>query len=360
MKKFRWKPFVVLIVLMCYSFVFFDTFKLMLMTTAGIYCIVTIGLCLLIGYAGQISLGHAAFFAIGGYTTAILTTRYGWPDWGSLPAAVAIAAAIAFLIGLPTLKLRGHYLAMATLAFGEIVYQLINSNVELTGGSSGIFGVPPLTVSGFNLSSDQGIYYFLTVWITVIVLMLLADNLIRSRPGRALMSIHGNEEAANASGVNTFAFKLKIFVLSAALAALAGFLYAHNDGFIGVDSSAIMLSVIFVAMVAVGGMANLWGVLAATVLISLLPEFLRGFQKLQVSDLPGFLSTTFKMSEAQLMGLIQKLQELDILIYGAIIIIIMIFMPRGIFAGTADLIKNIIAGARRMAGKNKEKESAGE
>lgn len=353
MDRFDWKPFAVLSVLLGYLFVFGKLYTLMLLTRAGMYCIVTIGMCLLVGYAGQVSIGHAAFYAIGGYTSAILTIRYGVPLWGGLACAVALSCAVAFLIGIPTLRLRGHYLAMATLGFGVIVYSLIHSSIEFTGGSSGISGAPPLTIFGTNLAEDGGIFYFLFVWINVAVFMLLAGNIIRSRPGRALMSIHGNEEAANAAGVNTSAFKLKVFVLSAGMAAYAGFLYVHYDGFIGANTAELMLSVIFVAMVAVGGMANLWGTLCATVLLSLLPEFLRRTQKVKAADLPDFIHNSLGLSDTQIFKLIQKFQELDVLIYGLIIIVFMIFMPQGIFTGTADMFRALARRVRAVRGKRR-------
>jgi branched-chain amino acid transport system permease protein len=356
MDRFNWKPYVVFSALVAYMFVFAKVYTLMLLTKAGVYSIVTIGMCLLVGYAGQISLGHAAFFAIGGYASAILTTRYGVPLWGGLLGALGISCSVAFLIGIPTLRLRGHYLAMATLGFGVIVYSLLHSSVEFTGGSSGLSGAPPLVVFGNDLTADNGIFYFLFVWICVGVFMLLASNIIRSRPGRALMSIHGNEEAANAAGVNTSAFKLKVFVLSAGMAAFAGFLYVHNDGFIGVNSAELMLSIIFVAMVAVGGMANLWGALFATVLLSLLPEFLRRTQNVKVEDLPHFLSSGLGLSDKQLYFAIQKMQELDVLIYGLIIIIFMIFMPQGIIAGAADLFHGAANRVRALLGRGREEE----
>lgn len=316
MEKTRWPPFIVLIAVVIAAMqlgpcIQGHAYYMLVFSKAGILCIVTIGLCLLIGYAGQISLGHAAFFALGGYTTAILTTRFGWPLWATFIAAIAVTVAVAYLIGIPTLRLRGHYLAMATLGIGEIVYHVVHSNIDLTGGSSGIPGVPPLVIFGIDFTAHNEFYYYYLIWGVVIVCLLLAFNLMNSRPGRALMSIHGNEEAANAMGVNTAAFKLKVFVLSAAMAAVAGFLYAHKEKFMGVDSAELMLSVILVAMVAVGGMANLWGAIIATIFLTLLPEFLRAFR------------------------------ELDILIYGAIIVVMMIFMPNGIFVGVADLVKNI-------------------
>lgn len=299
-----------------------NPYYLLLLTFAGMYALVTTGMCVLIGYAGQISLGHAAFFAIGGYTSAILTTKLGMPLWVGFLAAIGLASSVAFLIGIPTLRLRGHYLAMATLGFGEIVYYVLLSSIELTGGSSGISGVPPLKIFGFDFTSNHGIYYYALIWTLVGVEIVLAFNLIGSRPGRALMSIHGNEEAAEAMGVNAAAYKLKIFVLSAAFTALAGFLYAHEEKYIGLNSSELMLSIILVAMVAVGGMANIWGTLVATVFLYLLPEFLTA------------------------------LEEMDVLAYGVVIMLIMIFMPKGLFVGSYEICR-ALAAKLRSGGENK-------
>ena len=315
MQNLNWKPFAAFaICVIAAPYLAGNPYYLLLLTFAGIYAIVSVGMCLLIGYAGQISLGHAAFFALGGYTSAILTTKFHFPVWAGFISAISITALTALLIGLPTLRLRGHYLAMATLGFGEIVFHIVQSNIKLTGGASGISSVPPLSFFGFDMTSGDGLYYYYLVWAVVALEIIFAFNLIRSRPGRALRSIHGNEDAANACGINTAAYKLKIFVFSATMAALAGFLYAHKEKFIGVNTSELMFSIILVAMVAVGGMANIWGTLVATVLLALLPEFLRA------------------------------VKEMDILAYGLIIMLFMIFMPEGIFSGLAML-------ARKAAGK---------
>ncbi len=273
------------------------------LTMAAYYALVVIGLSLLLGYCGQISIGHAGFFAIGGYTTAVLTTRnlapmagqplvgllhrvgllvagrdsYGGPvlhlsPWISFAAAMLLAAAVALLIGLPVLKLRGHYLAMATLGFGTIVYR-VALGTRLFGEADGITGVPAfplagaLAVSG-SFASRVSNYYI--AWTLVLVGMALVSNLVDSRIGRALRSLHGGEEAAGAVGVDTARVKLAAFVLSALYAAVGGFFMTHYNAGIGPSEAGVMKSVRYVAIVAIGGMANVWGALLLGVLLNFL------------------------------------------------------------------------------------------
>ncbi|MFA6109827.1 MAG: branched-chain amino acid ABC transporter permease, partial [Candidatus Latescibacterota bacterium] len=259
------------------------------MTMAAYYVLVVLGLCLLMGYAGQISLGHAGFFAIGGYTTAVLTTQnlaatadrfpvsallrtglairttdlYGnalvyLSPWLALVAAVLLAVVVAFLIGIPVLRLRGHYLAMATLGFGTIVYRIV-LGTTLCGEADGISDVPGFTVlPGLRIAGAPALrvanYYF--AWGLVLVALILFLNLVRSRLGRALRAIHGNEEAADAMGVDTARLKVRVFVLSAVCAAMAGVFLTHFNGGIGPSEAGVMKSVRYVALVAVGGMAS--------------------------------------------------------------------------------------------------------
>ncbi len=278
------------------------------MIMTAYYAIVALGLCLVMGYAGQISLGHAAFFALGGYTSAILTTMdmtaargTAWGDvllgagllqaraglyggetvaanpWLAFVAALIIAGVIAFLIGYPALRLKGHYLSMATLGFGLIVYRIVlGSNV--TGAADGITGVPRWQLGfGLNISgepADRIANYYLA-WGFVLLTLLLLSNLVDSRAGRAFRAIHGGETAANSMGVNTAAYKVKAFVLSALLAAAAGSLLTHYNGGIGPSEAGAMKSVRYVALVAAGGMANLWGVLVVSGTLTFLS--LRGY-----------------------------------------------------------------------------------
>jgi branched-chain amino acid transport system permease protein len=263
------------------------------LTMAAYYAIVVMGLCLLMGYAGQVSLGHGAFFAIGGYTSAVLTTHdlsrlkntpwaagleqahllvakqdlYGnavltLSPWAAFLAAMLVTFLIALLIGYPALRLRGHYLAMATLGFGLIVSKmLLGSNI--TGAADGINGVPAwhllpgLAVTGKSAARVEN--YYIACGLALLVLVLLR-NLVHSRVGRALQAIHDRETAANAMGINTAACKLRVFVLSALLAAMAGVFFTHYTGGIAPSEAGALKSVRYVALAAAGGMANLWGV----------------------------------------------------------------------------------------------------
>jgi branched-chain amino acid transport system permease protein len=278
-------------------------FYLTQLTMAGYYTLVAVGLSLLMGFAGQISLGHAAFFAIGGYTTAVLTTfdlsawrglglgallgqaglLYAHADangtevlgvhpWAALVVAVALAAAVAALLGVPALRLKGHYLAMATLGFGTIVIAVLGGTERL-GAADGLTGVPPFplwgdVVVGGGRAGRVANYY--VAWGLVAAAMGLLGNLVESRVGRALRAIHGGEDAAASMGVDVGRYKLATFVISAALAALGGVGLTHLTGGIGPGEASVMKSVRYVAVVAVGGMGSLWGTLATSALLTFL------------------------------------------------------------------------------------------
>jgi branched-chain amino acid transport system permease protein len=265
----------------------------------GMNIIITIGLSLLMGYAGQISLGQAAFFGIGAYTTGILTTKLGLPVAVSFPLSILLTISVAFAIGIPTLRLRGHYLAMATLGLGEIVHIVFNELIPLTGGPSGFGDIPLIRIFGIELDNDYK--YFIFVWAIVAIVLFLSLNIINSRVGRALKAIHKEEQTASTLGVNTSRLKLSVFVLSSGFAALAGFLYAHYVTFLSPGTFSLGFSILLVTMVAVGGMENIWGALIGTTVLTLLPEYLRFFK------------------------------DFDILIYGIILISIMILRPEGLY-----------------------------
>jgi branched-chain amino acid transport system permease protein len=302
------------------------------LTMSAYYSVVVIGLCVLMGYGGQISLGHAGFFAIGGYLAGALTTHNLLPfkeqgfvsvlnkagllvdsiglygdtlltvhPWAACIIAVLTAGLIALAIGGPILKLKGHYLAMATLGFGIIIYRIALASAYF-GEADGISEVPGFKlIPGIEVSGSFGarvINYYIA-WGMVIVAVILLLNLIHSRVGRALRSIHGAEEAANAMGVNTARYKLYIFVLSAVFAAIAGVFVTHYNGGIGPSEAGVMKSVRYVAIVAVGGMANIWGALIMGLVLNFLS--LRGV-----------------------------FGSYDDAVFGVILIVIMLFAPEGI------------------------------
>jgi branched-chain amino acid transport system permease protein len=292
-----------------------NDYYLTVMIVAGFNVILVLGLNLLMGYAGQISLGHAAFFGLSAYTTGILTATYHWPVPAGCAAGIVLVTVVGYLIAVPTLKLKGHYLAMGTLGFGIIVYIVFNEATELTGGPSGLTGIPKLSAWGKVFASDRE-YYFL-VWGIVLLLFALAQNLVRSRVGRALRAIHTSETAAAVLGVDTGRYKTFVFVLSAAYAAVAGALYAHYVTFISPGSFGFHASIVLVTMVVLGGMASLWGAVAGALFLTFLPEALRA------------------------------IENLDILIYGVILILCMIFLPGGL----ADGVRRGALALRSLAGR---------
>ena len=276
------------------------------LTMSAYYTLVTLGLCLLMGYAGQVSLGHAGFFAIGGYTSAALSTAgaaaIGFAPWLSLPAGVAASALVALVIGLPVLRLRGHYLAMATLAFGFIVSRVI-LGTSLLGQADGISDVPAVRLfAGLALTGRRPLrvenYYL--AWTLVALGLLLAVNLLGSRVGRALRAIHGNEEAAAAMGVDVGRYKLAVFVLSAVYAGVGGACLVHFNGGIGPGEAGVMKSVRYVALVAAGGMGSPGGTVAVSAALTFLS--LRGAFGLY-----------------------------DDAVFGALLVAIMLFAPEGLF-----------------------------
>lgn len=238
----------------------------------GLNTIVVVGLNLLIGFAGQISLGHAAFYGLGSYFSGTLTVNYGFPLWPAMLSGMLATGAIAYLIGYPSLKLRGHYLVMATLGFGIIINILMGELEQFTGGHDGLMGIPPLAIGGLAFDNDLKNFYL--IWSFVFLFMLLARNLINSRVGRALRAIKGSEVAANSLGVNTADYKVKVFVLSAMFASISGSLYAHYITFISPSSYDFYYSIQVVTMVIVGGMGSLWGSLFGAGILTFISEAL--------------------------------------------------------------------------------------
>lgn len=273
--------------------------------SVGLHAIIAVGLNLLMGYAGQISLGHAAFFGLGAYSSAILTTRYGWDPWPALGVGLLLTGGVAFVMARPILRLKGHYLAMATLGFGVIVHILLVQTGQLTGGPDGISEIPPLSLLGWTVDTDLRWY-----WVVGTVLLgtvLLALNLIDSRTGRALRALHGAPVAAETLGIDTAAAKTHIFVVAALTAALAGSLFAHQQAFVSPDSCNFFFSIELVTMVVLGGMASTYGAILGALVLTLLPELLVVFE------------------------------DYEVLIFGAILMLIMIFMPQGLAGGLRDL-----------------------
>ncbi|MBR1267095.1 branched-chain amino acid ABC transporter permease [Bradyrhizobium sp. AUGA SZCCT0222] len=235
------------------------------MALGGLYAIVAIGLNLLVGYTGKISFGHNAFMAIGAYTTGILTVRYDWSPLSALIAAAAGTGLVAFIIGAPILRVRGHYLAMITLAFSQIVILVSTRWTEVTGGLTGIPGVPDFAIAGFTFDTKLKMYYL--IWGVAIVLLLLSFRIVDSRFGRALRALGAHETAAGALGVDVVRCRIQIFVLSAVFAALAGSLYAHLLNYVNGTFFDLGVMIQLMAILVVGGIGTLWGPVVGAVLL---------------------------------------------------------------------------------------------
>ena len=284
-----------------------STYVLGILIFIAINAIAALGLSLVMGFAGQVSLGQAAFYAIGAYVSGVLTTSYGWNGWAALAVAILAGALTAFLIGLASFRLSGLLLAMATLGFGIIVYYVLVNWSEMTGGPSGLGGIPPLAFGAFRFDIDARI--FRLTWLFLLLLLGLAGNLVDSRVGRALRAIHGSEVAAQAAGIDTTRLKLGIFALAGATTALAGSMYAHYLTFINPAPFGFVYSVELVVMVVLGGVSSLWGAVLGAAAVVLLVEGLRILLPL----------VTVSRGAA----------EYEIVIFGLLLMGLMIFLPGG-------------------------------
>jgi len=271
----------------------------------GLNAIACVGLNLLIGYAGQISLGHAGFFGLGAYGSALLASRYGLPPLAALAVAVGAVALLAWAIGRPILRLKGHALAMATLGFGIIVSVVIANEDQVTGGPDGMT-VVPLSALGYTLAGEKAWYW--VIGATLLAAVWLAHNLIESPRGRALRALHGSEDAAGALGIDDARHKLSAFVISAVFAALAGAMAAHYSGFITPSKASFVHSIELVTMVVFGGMASTLGAVVGAAVLTTLPQLL----------------TVFK--------------EYEMVLLGGVMMLTMIFMPQGLVPSLARLL----------------------
>ncbi len=245
------------------------------MALGGLYAIVAIGLNLLVGYAGKISFGHNAFMALGAYVSGILTVTYGWPPLAAMLVAVVGTGLVAFLIGAPILRVRGHYLAMITLAFAQIIIIVSTRWTEVTGGLTGIPGVPDLSIFGFAFDTKLRMYYL--IWFVAIVLFLLSFRIVDSRFGRALRALGAHEAAAASLGVDVVRCRIQIFVLSAVYAALAGCLYAHFLNYVNGTFFDLSVMIQLMAILVVGGIGTMWGPLVGAVLLVWVSQNLGGY-----------------------------------------------------------------------------------
>jgi branched-chain amino acid transport system permease protein len=267
-------------------------------TQALVYVGLALGLNMVVGYAGLLDLGYAAFFAIGAYGSSILTTTYHWPIGAAVPAVMLMAILSGLIIGGPTLRLRSDYLAIVTLGFGEIIQTTAN-NLQITGGATGIFDIPPLSAFGVSLYQPVD-YYYLLVGLCVVYLAI-TWRIRRSKIGRAWLAIREDEDAALAMGINTVRYKLFAYIGGAVFASLIGLVYGAFMTAITPTSFGYEQSVLIIVAVLIGGMGSIPGMVIGGILVEVIPEAMRDFS------------------------------DLRLLLFGIIMVIVMIFRPAGVW-----------------------------
>ncbi len=264
----------------------------------GIYVILAVSLDLLIGFAGQISVGHAAFYAIGAYTSGILTAKHGISPFVALLCGLFASGLVAWGIGRAVLRLKGYYLAMATLGLNAVIVKLITCLASITGGASGLLNIPPFRI--FGLTFQDHTYYYYCVWGAVVLVISCCLALAKSPFGTALIAIHSDEEAAGTLGIDCPKYKLHVFVISSMLAGVAGSLFAHFMGFIAPDDFDIFTSILVLVMLFLGGVGTIYGAALGAAFLKLLPEVTYRFQ------------------------------NYELFFHGLILILVLIFMPKGL------------------------------
>ena len=280
------------------------------------------GLNMLTGYTGQISVGHGAFYGIGAYSVAILVGEYEWGHFPALAVGVALSFVVGMAIGIPALRIRGMYLALVTLGLAALFPQLLQRFSDITGGTQGM-RVPKFEApEGSGLANDQWQYYVILVF--VVVAFVLVRNVVRSRPGRAMVAIRDNEIAAEVMGVRLSAYKVLVFGISAALAGLGGGLLVFNTNYVSANSFTIELSILILVMVVLGGVATTWGPVIGAVLVVYIPEWLP--KDIPLLDVEG--------------------SALGPVLFAAVLILLMAVAPDGIM-GLARRIKSWALRQRR-------------
>ena len=292
----------------------FKPYLLYIINNIGIAAIAAIGLNILIGYTGQISLGHGAFFGVGAYSAAILATAIGFPFWLSVPFAGVITALVGIVFGIPSIRLKHLYLTIATLAGQFIIQYLLVSWVSLTKGAEGIL-LPRATLFGISLKGDRTFFY--VIFICFVVLTWMAVNLIRTRYGRAFIAIRDNDRAAEGMGIPIFKYKLLSFAISSFYAGFAGGLAAYYIGSITPEPYTLFLSVEYIAMIIIGGLGSIPGAVFGAIFITALNEVLSG-------------AAEFFMNIGSLSKIALQIAPLRELIFGLAIVLFIIFEPKGL------------------------------
>jgi branched-chain amino acid transport system ATP-binding protein/branched-chain amino acid transport system permease protein len=279
-----------------------------LFTTIAYSTIVVLGLNVLIGFSGQISLGHAGFYGVGAYTTALLSAHAGWPLWLTFPAAVGMATLAGVVLAVPAIRTKGLYLAVMTIAFGFVVEILSQRWVELTGGTMGVYGIPTVTWLGAPIGA---VGYFYVVAGTAVALQLLVNRLVGSLWGKTLTAVKDSEQAAEAVGIDVLRWKVLAFVVSAGCAGLGGAFFAHQNGYINSDAFTFSTSLFFLVALIVGGLGSRYGAVVGVTVLTLLNQ------------------------------LSAQLYEYRFYTLGALLLGVLIFMPFGLAGGVSALARRL-------------------
>jgi branched-chain amino acid transport system permease protein len=275
---------------------------------AGIYVILALGLNVVVGFAGLLNLGFVAFYAIGAYTYALLNTRFGFDFWSALPFSVGITSVFGFLLAIPALRLKGDYLAIVTLGFGEIVRLILNNWDSVTRGPNGISGISPPVIFSMPIGKLSSYYYLVLFF--VVVTVFITRRVYASRIGRAWVALREDEIASSVMGINTTAYKLYAFAFGAFWAGLAGAIFAGKMQFVSPESFTFMESVLILCMVILGGLGSIAGVILGAFILGLLPEILR------------------------------EIQLYRMLALGIGLILLMIFRPQGLLGGKSASLRS--------------------
>lgn len=316
--RLAWPPVALLV--LAIPVVFGDGFYLNVLNFVALYSMIALGLCLLVGYGGQLSISHSAFFAIGAYASAIFCLKLGWHPIPAMAAAQVVSGLISWGIGAAVLRLKGHYLAIATLSFTMIVGIAIKEMTWLTGGLQGLGSIPNLSFGKFAIDSDLRFYY--VAWPVVMALLLFAINLVDSRLGRAFRAIKEGEDVARLFAVNAKAYKIKLFVLSSIYASIAGSLFAHFVTFISPAAASVVFAIDIILVLALGGFTMLWGAMVGAAALTFLNEYLASFA------------------------------DYKRVVYGLALVAIMMFFPNGLVVGARSVALRIaqLLRLRREAG----------
>jgi branched-chain amino acid transport system permease protein len=295
-----------------------DLYGVSLLTIVAIHVIATAGLTLLLGFAGQISLAQAAFYGLGAYGSMIGTVHLGWHPWLALVATAVACGGLAYAIGVPALRLHGHYLALATLGFGIIVNIVLVQETEITGGPTGVAGIPRLSLGPVSLASDRA--YFAFVWAVALLLLLACRRLVTgSAYGRVLRALQASEVATASVGIDVARYKVQVFALTAVLGSLAGSLFAHYLTVISPSEFGFDVSIEFLVMAVIGGISSVWGALLGVLAVTLLLEVLRTVAPMLAPNAPT--------------------SEYEVVAFGALLVVALLYLPEGLAGGWSRLAR---------------------